>query len=254
MLAKQQYDFGVPILTRNTENSSNNLSPEKVKYFRKNNGWSQDVLAKAAGLSLRTIQRVEKDGTSSAETQLSLAAVFEVSPADLIPVSDKLEVNWKRKLFMQNFLALLVVIGAVGMLVLLGGDLVMFADYFSALFLGLFIYAATVIAFGSNGLMKSITGLRYLFSDEVESSSATRYLALILQKQITFAYGASAIGVIIGIISINSNFDGDTAMLYPAYAVCLLMLLYATLFAEGVLRPLVAKLTSSETLAQNLNQ
>lgn len=245
-------------MTRTTENTSSNqpsqLSPEKVKYFRKNNGWSQDVLAKAAGLSLRTIQRVEKDGTSSAETQLSLAAAFDVSPSDLIPVSDKLEVNWKRKLFMQNLLAFLVVMGAVGMLIVLGGDLSMFADYFSALFLILFIYAATVIAYGSNGLIKSLSGLRYLFSEEVEPSSATRYLALIMQKQIAFTYGGSAIGVLVGIIAINSNFDGDTAVLYPAYSVCLLMLLYATLFAEGVLRPLVAKLTSSETLAQGLNK
>lgn len=245
-------------MTPTTENSSSNqpnqLSPEKVKYFRKNNGWSQDVLAKAAGVSLRTIQRVEKDGTSSAETQLSLAAAFDLTPSDLVSVSDKLEVNWKRKLFMQNLVALLVVVGAVGMLVVLGGDVSMFADYFSAIFLMLFVYAATVIAFGSNGLVKSLLGLRYFFSEEIELSSATRYLALIMQKQIAFTYGGSAIGVIVGIISINSNFDGNTEVLYPAYAVCLLMLLYATLFAEGVLRPLVAKLTRSEALARDINK
>jgi transcriptional regulator with XRE-family HTH domain len=42
------------------QNLSVNLSPERVKYFRKDNGWSQELLAKASGLSLRTIQRAEK--------------------------------------------------------------------------------------------------------------------------------------------------------------------------------------------------
>ncbi|MCH2055477.1 MAG: helix-turn-helix domain-containing protein [Thalassotalea sp.] len=40
------------------------ISPEKIKYFRKQNGWSQEVPAKAAGVSLRTIQRIENDANA----------------------------------------------------------------------------------------------------------------------------------------------------------------------------------------------
>ncbi len=72
--------------TKQLNKLSSNLSPERVKHFRKDNGWSQELLAKASGLSLRTIQRAEKDGNSSAETQLALAAAFNISPKELFPV------------------------------------------------------------------------------------------------------------------------------------------------------------------------
>ncbi|WDE04707.1 hypothetical protein SG34_025830 [Thalassomonas viridans] len=49
-----------------------NLSPERIKYLRHDNDWSQELLAKASGLSLRTIQRAEKEGNSSQETQLAM--------------------------------------------------------------------------------------------------------------------------------------------------------------------------------------
>jgi transcriptional regulator with XRE-family HTH domain len=125
---------------------STNLSPEKIKHFRKDNGWSQELLAKASGLSLRTIQRAEKDGNSSAETQLSLAAAFNISPQELFIISSTPDVNWKRKNIMESFLALLVFIAAVTMLAILGGDIPIVFDTASILFVLLFMYSATVIA------------------------------------------------------------------------------------------------------------
>jgi transcriptional regulator with XRE-family HTH domain len=47
---------------------------------------SQEHLASAAGLSVRTVQRVEIDGVPSAETRLALAAALGVPVADLMPV------------------------------------------------------------------------------------------------------------------------------------------------------------------------
>ena len=55
-----------------------------IRSARRNRGWSQEQLAAAAGLGLRTIQRVESSGTSSGETATCLAAVFEVPVASLI--------------------------------------------------------------------------------------------------------------------------------------------------------------------------
>lgn len=243
-------------MARTNENLSSNLSPEKVKYLRKNNGWSQDVLAKAAGLSLRTIQRVEKDGTSSAETQLSLAAALNVSPSDLIPVSDKLSVNWKRKLFMQNLLALSVVLGAVVFILMLAGDIGMFADSYTAIYLVLFTGAATVIAFGAGGFIKSVTGLRYIFSSEITPSPATRYLAHIYGKQIWFSYGGSVIGALIGLIAIYSNIGNisSDAELYAAFAVNVLIFLYAAIIAECILRPLTVKLSHTDEMAKLIDK
>ncbi|GLX78079.1 hypothetical protein tinsulaeT_14190 [Thalassotalea insulae] len=223
---------------------SANLSPERVKHFRKNNGWSQELLAKASGLSLRTVQRAEKDGNSSAETQLALAAAFDISPQELFPVSSNPDVNWKRKNIMQSLLALIVVCGAILMLVLLGGDLGMFADFYGVLFLVLFTYSSTVIAFGSHGLVKSITGLGYLFTNDINHSPASEFLSIILKKQVSFIYGAALIAALIGTIAIFSSNEAVTSneIFYPAFAVNLLIILYAAIIAEGILRPLATKL------------
>lgn len=228
---------------------SSNLSPERVKFFRKDNGWSQELLAKASGLSLRTIQRAEKDGNSSAETQLALAAAFNISPKELFPVSSTLDVNWKRKNIMQSFLALLVVMGAVIMLGVLAGNLTMFIDIASILFVLLFMYAATVISFGTLGLIKSIKGLSYLFANEISPTPATEFLSIILKKQIFFIYGAAFIGLLLGSIAIHANVE-ESIVFHRAYAVNLLVLLYAAIIAEGILRPLAAKLEHRELSAK----
>lgn len=54
-----------------------------LKSFREKLGWTQEHLAAAADISVRTVQRAEKDGDLGAETLLALAAVFEISVADL---------------------------------------------------------------------------------------------------------------------------------------------------------------------------
>jgi len=227
---------------------STNLSPERVKYFRKDNGWSQDLLAKASGLSLRTIQRAEKDGNSSAETQLALAAAFDISPQDLFFVSSTPDVNWKRKNIMQSFLALLVVCGAILMLILLGGDLGMFADFYGVLFLTLFTYSSTVVAFGSHGLVKSITGLSYLFANDIDHSPASEFLSVIFKKQVIFVYGAAFIATLVGTIAIFSSVEAieSSSIFYSAFAVNILIILYAAIIAEGVFRPLSIKLESRD--------
>lgn len=226
-----------------------NLSPERVKHYRKDNGWSQELLAKASGLSLRTIQRAEKDGNSSAETQLALAAAFNISPQDLTLVSPQIEAQWKWRNIMQSFIALVVVFSAVMMLIMLGGDIGMFTDFYSGLFIILFMYAATAVAFGGHGIVKSILGLRYLFASDISTSDSTQYLSIILSKQVKFIYGGAFIGLIIGFISILSHYNEalESGSLHAAYAVCLLVLLYASIIAEGILRPLAIKLSQKKS-------
>lgn len=229
------------------------VSPEKVKHFRKENGWSQEVLAKASGLSLRTIQRVEKDGNSSSETQLALAAAFNKSAKELFFVSNKIETNWKWRNIMQSFLALIVVVAAVLMLLVLGGDLGMFADVYGILFLLLFMYSCTVVAYGFYGLRQSIIGLRYLFSSDIKHSPASEFISVIIQKQVSFIYGGALIATLVGSIAILSSSDAlaSHVVFLNAFAVNLLVLLYASIIAEGILRPLSAKLTLQQHITHN---
>ena len=56
-----------------------------VKRLREAKSWSQEHLATVAGVSHRTVQRVESDGTASLETRMALASAWDVSAADLGP-------------------------------------------------------------------------------------------------------------------------------------------------------------------------
>jgi transcriptional regulator with XRE-family HTH domain len=60
-----------------------------VRKLRVERAWSQEHLAGVSGISLRTIQRVEAEGTASLETRMALAAAFNVSPALLVPAPDE---------------------------------------------------------------------------------------------------------------------------------------------------------------------
>jgi transcriptional regulator with XRE-family HTH domain len=54
-----------------------------IRSKRENLGWTQDHLATVTGLSLRTIQRIEKTGSASLESVTALASVLAVEVADL---------------------------------------------------------------------------------------------------------------------------------------------------------------------------
>lgn len=59
------------------------ISSAKIRQLRSERGWSQEQLALASGLSLRTIQRVEAEGNASRETHVCLAATFGLALAEL---------------------------------------------------------------------------------------------------------------------------------------------------------------------------
>ena len=226
------------------------LSTEKLKTLRRDKGWSQEVLAKASGLSVRTIQRIESDGKASAESTLSIASVFNLSPQALRATSDEIEVNWTRKMVMKNMIALLVISGAIGMLILFGANANFYMDEASGLFLILFLYSATIITFGTQGMFKSIAGLKYLFTDEMVGGEQAKYLAQLYKSQVKFLYGGAFIGLIIGAIAILGNVDTyDNFVFQRASAVNLIVLFYAAVLSEGVFRPLSIKLKTCDIKA-----
>ena len=55
-----------------------------VRLMREERAWSQEHLASVAGLSTRTVQRLEADGNASAESRMAIAAVFGMDPAGLM--------------------------------------------------------------------------------------------------------------------------------------------------------------------------
>jgi transcriptional regulator with XRE-family HTH domain len=86
-----------------------NINATLVKQLRLEKSWSQEELAIATGLNLRTVQRIEKEATASLQSKKALASVFGVAVKDLeqkeLPVIQKyeyktLDIEWK-----QGFLA-----------------------------------------------------------------------------------------------------------------------------------------------------
>ena len=85
----------------------NKLITEKNK-----RAWTQGHLAEVCGLSLRTIQRIEKTGVASHETIKALASVFEISIEDLIyheainaKINDTSNSYINNKSFFEKYLA-----------------------------------------------------------------------------------------------------------------------------------------------------
>ena len=54
-----------------------------VVKLRNERSWSQDELAAASGLNLRTVQRIEGDGSASLQSKKALAAALAIDTRDL---------------------------------------------------------------------------------------------------------------------------------------------------------------------------
>ncbi len=59
------------------------VNAELIARLRKERSWSQEELAIASGVNLRTVQRVEKDGSASLQTKKALAAALDIDTRDL---------------------------------------------------------------------------------------------------------------------------------------------------------------------------
>lgn len=62
------------------------IDPKKIRLLRETRGWSQEHLAEVAGLSARTVQRIETEGNASAESRMALAVAFDIDAAELAPM------------------------------------------------------------------------------------------------------------------------------------------------------------------------
>ena len=59
------------------------INAELALELRNTRSWSQEELAIAAGLNLRTIQRIESEGIASLQSKKALASAFNLEASDL---------------------------------------------------------------------------------------------------------------------------------------------------------------------------
>lgn len=88
-----------------------------IRTLRLQRGWSQEQLSLLSGLSVRTIQRIERGQNPSLESLKSLAAVFEVElkelsasdePSDNVKVSEQEQIVLNRVREMKRFYSHLI--------------------------------------------------------------------------------------------------------------------------------------------------
>jgi transcriptional regulator with XRE-family HTH domain len=65
-----------------------NVNAKRIRQLREERAWSQEHLAAAAGLGVRTIQRIEAEGNASAESRMAIAAALDVELAVLNAVEE----------------------------------------------------------------------------------------------------------------------------------------------------------------------
>jgi transcriptional regulator with XRE-family HTH domain len=93
------------------------IDSEIVKAERQRRGWSQEQLAATTGLGVRTIQRIESTGTSSAESSKALSAVLELPLARLVAKQTLHGRTFRHRALLACTATALAVIGSAGFLV-----------------------------------------------------------------------------------------------------------------------------------------
>jgi transcriptional regulator with XRE-family HTH domain len=73
------------------------INADVVLKARREKSWSQDELAVASGLNLRTIQRVESEGTGSLQSKKALASAFDLDINDLDRQEIVMPQKWEYK-------------------------------------------------------------------------------------------------------------------------------------------------------------
>jgi len=79
------------------------INAQRVMELRKKCSWSQDELATAAGLNLRTIQRVENSGTASLQTLKAIASALEADIDDFNRTPEKTMTKYEYKTLVLPF-------------------------------------------------------------------------------------------------------------------------------------------------------
>ncbi len=81
----------------------------RLTEFRKAKGLSQETLAEEAGISLRTLQRIEKEGTNPhGDTLKRIAEVLDISIDELVDHSLEINYNYIRGMHYSSLLFIII--------------------------------------------------------------------------------------------------------------------------------------------------
>lgn len=224
------------------------ISAEKLRMLRQQQGITQELLAKKSGLSLRTIQRLERDGGGSPETLLALSATLNVTPAQLRKDHSLPITSWSYNHTLQKLIAILILLILILGLVFIAaqGKYQLYVDIVSAAFLLLFIFCMTVLTAGFSGLKLTLAGLTALLGNYNNDANRYDHLIKLYRLQYQFCYSGALLCTLFGFVSVfyySAHFNDDIPQtILNALSVLSLSWLYAAIVAEIIIKPLIFKL------------
>lgn len=225
------------------------ISAEKLKRIRLLHNLSQELLAKQSGLSLRTIQRLEREGGGSAESLHALCATLNISAEQLQQHTTPMQAGWQRATIVSRLLVFILLFAALFSLMgkASATSIHIYMDLMSLVIIFSFLTLSTLACFGFNGLLRAVSGLKYLASSELYQQQATSDLAQLYTFIYKNCYCSAAIGSLIGLVSLLDTFaaSANSSQLFTGLHVLTILWLYAAIIAECLLRPLIYKLKNA---------
>lgn len=141
---------------------------------------------------------------------------------------------------MSQILGWLAAISVIYMLCALGGGVNMMLDAQALIVIFTLIYGLTLVIYGFSNTVNSITGIKYLFNENLSSNSE---LSHIYKTQIKLSMIAATIYLLIGFVAIGHNIvEINTLQLMQSFSVTTLSLVYALLLSGLIYYPLYKKL------------
>ena len=218
------------------------ISTNRLKNLRAENGWSQEQLAEISSISQRTIQRIEKDGNCSPETQMALASALNISPSELL---DEYRSEIGNGIFNIG--------GIMGGLILMTllitivawewNDVSVFVNGWLFSFVALTVISLSLL---TNGFLRTFSAfivIKWLFKEPENAKSAQQILP-VLRRLIVYSYSAGVFWCLTEIVeaghySINNQAGNN---MVSEIMVSFLSILYGVLLAEFLFRPLKNRL------------
>jgi transcriptional regulator with XRE-family HTH domain len=219
-----------------------NISSQKIKFLRSENGWSQEKLSEASGISLRTIQRIEAKGECSAETQMMLALSFNVSPAELLEEHNNQIGSGSISYGSILGLAILSLL-IITTLAWEWRDLSVFINIWTLLYVVSSTIALSLLSSGLHSTIRGLFCIGWFIREPLGIKNAQSHLP-VFRRIIIYAYASGAIWSLVDIVEASyfslKNQDNSTFTFEIGFS--LLALLYGVIIAEFIIRPLKNKI------------
>lgn len=215
-----------------------NISPNKLKIYRAENGWSQEQLAELSGISLRTIQRAEKEGRCSQESCMALASAFGISPGEL-------NEEFKSSIG-DGTINIGGIIGAAIILALIAtiiawewNDLNVFINVWALSFNILTLISLSLMTCGLTPTLQALATISWFFKQPNDVKGANQHLP-VLRRLIIYSYTSGVFWTITDIVEASYySFNGENSPHYfYEVGLTLTSILYAVLISEVIFRPL----------------